>query len=67
MPKLKTRKCVAKRLKQTKSGKFMHNSPGKRHILTKKSAKRKNRLGKAKNLSETELNRVKTSLPYGLN
>jgi len=66
MPKQKTRKCVAKRLKQTKSGKFMHNSPGKRHILTKKSSKRKNRLGKAKVLSDSELNRVKSSLPYGL-
>jgi large subunit ribosomal protein L35 len=66
MPKLKTRKCVAKRLKQTSSGKFKHNSPGKRHILTKKSSKRKNRLGKAKNLSKTELNRVNASLPYGL-
>ncbi|MCM8525106.1 MAG: 50S ribosomal protein L35 [Lentisphaeraceae bacterium] len=66
MPKQKTRKCVAKRLKQTSTGKFMHNSPGKRHILTKKSAKRKNRLGKAKVLSDSELNRVKSSLPYGL-
>ena len=66
MPKQKTRKCVAKRLKQTASGKYMHNSPGKRHILTKKSAKRKNRLGKAKVLSGTEMNNVKNSLPYGL-
>ena len=66
MPKQKTRKCVAKRLKQTASGKFMHNSPGKRHILTKKSSKRKNRLGKFKVISKTEMNNVKNSLPYGL-
>ena len=66
MPKLKTRKFVAKRLKQTGTGKYMHASPGKSHILTKKSSKRKARLSGTKLLSKSELNAVKTSLPYGL-
>ncbi|NQZ55909.1 MAG: 50S ribosomal protein L35 [Lentisphaeraceae bacterium] len=66
MPKQKTRKCVAKRLKQTGTGKFMHNRAGKRHILTKKSAKRKARLGKATVLKKTELKTVLRCLPYGL-
>ena len=66
MPKQKTRKCVAKRLKQTSTGKYMHNRAGKRHILTKKSAKRKSRLGKATVLKKSELNTVLRALPYGL-
>ena len=66
MPKQKTRKCVAKRLKQTGTGKFMHNRAGNRHILTKKSAKRKSRLGKATVLKKSELNTVLRALPYGL-
>jgi len=66
MPKQKTRKCVAKRLKQTSTGKFMHNRAGKRHILTKKSAKRKKRLGKATVLKPCEVRTVLRALPYGL-
>lgn len=66
MPKQKTRKCAAKRLKQTGTGKFTHFRPGKRHLLTKKSRKRKNRLGKKTVLSSTEMSRVRAALPYGL-
>lgn len=66
MPKLKTRKCAAKRLKQTGSGKYRHNKAGSRHILTKKSAKRKRRLGQDGEIKKSELNRIKAALPYGL-
>ena len=66
MPKMKTRKAAAKRFKETGTGKFMHNAAGKRHILTKKSSKRKRRLGQARVVSSTELGRLKASLPYGL-
>ena len=66
MPKLKTRKCAAKRLKETGTGKFRHNRAGGRHILTKKSAKRKRRLGKDAAVKATEMSRLKASLPYGL-
>ena len=45
MPKMKTRKAAAKRFKQTGTGKFMHNRANARHILTKKSSKRKRHLG----------------------
>ncbi len=41
MPKMKTRHSVKKRFKVTGTGKLMRSRPGKRHILTKKSAKRK--------------------------
>lgn len=66
MPKMKTRKCVSKRVKQTGSGKFIHTRAGHRHILTKKNAKRKRRLRQDAEIKSTEMRRVKASLPYGL-
>ena len=66
MPKQKTRKCVAKRLKQTGTGKYIRCRAGKRHILTKKSPKRKARLGTSTVLKDCEMKAVKAALPYGL-
>lgn len=66
MPKMKTRKAAAKRFKQTGTGKFRHNCANGRHILTKKSSKRKRRLGKDAAVKSTEMSRLKASLPYGL-
>ena len=45
MPKMKTHKGTKKRVKVTGSGKFVVKHAGKSHILTKKSNKRKKRLG----------------------
>jgi len=66
MPKMKTRKSAAKRFKQTGTGKYLHNRAGGRHILTKKSSKRKRRLGKAVVISPSENARIRAALPYGL-
>lgn len=66
MPKMKTRKAAAKRFKQTGTGKFMHNRANKRHILTKKSSSRKRRLGHAKEIKGTEISRMRSCFPYGL-
>lgn len=44
MPKMKTKKAVSARFKVTKTGKLVRNRPGCRHILTKKSSKRKRKL-----------------------
>lgn len=44
MPKMKTDKTVAKRFRKTGTGKLMHAQRNKRHILTKKTAKRKRQL-----------------------
>lgn len=44
----KTRKAAAKRFKKTGTGKLKFNSPGRRHLLTCKSRKRKRNLGKVK-------------------
>ncbi len=40
MPKMKTRKAVAKRIKVTASGKFKKGMPGRGHLLSNKSGKR---------------------------
>ena len=44
MPKMKTHRGAAKRFKKTASGKLKRGHSMKRHILTKKSAKRKRNL-----------------------
>jgi len=41
VPKAKTNKSLAKRFKKTGSGKLLRNKQGRRHILTKKSSKKK--------------------------
>lgn len=66
MPKMKTRKCAAKRIKKTGTGKYLHNRAGSRHILTKKSAKRKRRLGQAGEVKSTEIGRIRAAVPYGV-
>jgi len=66
MPKMKTRKCAAKRLKKTGTGKYRHFKAGARHLMTGKSAKRRRRLGQDGEVKGTELSRIKAALPYGL-
>ena len=66
MPKLKTRKCAAKRLKQTGTGKYRHNTAGARHLMSTKNAKRRRRLRQDGAVSTAERKRIKAALPYGL-
>ena len=66
MPKLKTRKCAAKRLKQTGTGKYSHNKAGARHLMSTKNAKRRRRLRQDGAVSAAERKRIKVALPYGL-
>jgi large subunit ribosomal protein L35 len=44
MPKMKTKKAAAKRLKMTASGRLKLHKANHSHILTKKDRKRKRRL-----------------------
>ena len=60
MPKMKTKKAVAARFKVTGTGKLRRNRPGKRHILTKKSPKRKRMLRKPALVADTQLSMYKT-------
>lgn len=64
MPKMKTRKAAAKRYKVTGSGKVVIKKQGLRHILTKKSSKRKMNLRHPGVLSDIEAKRAKEMLPY---
>ncbi|MEG2074894.1 MAG: 50S ribosomal protein L35 [Victivallaceae bacterium] len=66
MPKLKTRKCAAKRLKMTGTGKYRHNKAGARHLMSTKNAKRRRRLRQDGSVSSAERRRIKAALPYGL-
>jgi large subunit ribosomal protein L35 len=62
--KLKTHKGAAKRFKVTGTGKIKRRHAFARHILTKKSAGRKRRLGKAAILVDAEVKTVRDMLPY---
>ncbi len=64
MPKMKTHRGAAKRFKITGSGKVMKNNSHKRHILEKKSPKRKRQLRHAEVASKADAQRVKRLLPY---
>ncbi len=65
MPKMKTRRSAAKRYGITGSGKVKVKKQGLRHILSKKSTKRKRGLRHAGILSSAEAPRAKRLLPYG--
>lgn len=52
MPKMKTRKAVKKKFKATATGELKRSQPGRRHLLTKKSAKRKRQMRKRVLLEE---------------
>ncbi|MFA6844634.1 MAG: 50S ribosomal protein L35 [Sphaerochaetaceae bacterium] len=54
MPKMKTRKSAAKRYHVTGTGKIRFKKQGLRHILTKKSSKRKAHLRKPGFISNAE-------------
>lgn len=60
--KSKTRSSVAKRFKVTGTGKILRRKQGKRHILQKKSRKRKRNLGKATLVSDADITNVKRNL-----
>lgn len=57
--KLKTKKAVAARFKLTATGKLKRSKPGKRHLLTKKSAKRKRQLTRPGLVSDGQLKTYK--------
>ena len=62
MPKVKTNSSAKKRFKVTGSGKITHQKSFKRHILTKKSKKRKRNLRKDGEVSKANLDFVKRLL-----
>jgi large subunit ribosomal protein L35 len=65
MPKMKTHRGAAKRVKKTATGKLKRMRAYKSHILTKKSRKRKRRLRKADMVAPSDAKRIHRILPYG--
>ena len=59
MPKMKTKRNAAKRFKISGSGKLLRFKAGARHLLTRKSPKRKRRLRKGGVLTSSMSARIK--------
>ncbi|MBN1592889.1 MAG: 50S ribosomal protein L35 [Candidatus Coatesbacteria bacterium] len=64
MPKLKTSSGAKKRFKVSGGGKIIRSHANKGHILTKKTRKRKNRLGKSTVISAADHKKISRLLPY---
>ena len=62
--KRKTHRGAAKRFKKTGSGLFKRGCSHQRHILTKKTTKRKRQLDMGAMVDASDLGRVRTMLPY---
>ena len=62
MPKLKTHKGTAKRVKKTASGKLMREKAYGNHLLQKKSAGRKRNNAKAHSVSASDVKNVNRAL-----
>lgn len=64
MPKIKTHSGAAKRFRRTGNGGFKCNQSHRRHILTKKSTKRKRQLRKAACIHASDVRMTARMLPY---
>jgi large subunit ribosomal protein L35 len=63
MPKLKTNRAAAKRFRKTAKG-FKRAQSNRRHILTKKTTKRKRQLRGSTLVAEQDVGRLIQLLPY---
>jgi large subunit ribosomal protein L35 len=64
MPKTKTRRSAAKRLRVTASGRIRRGKAGGSHMMRGKAARRLRRLRKNDIVDTTDHKRVKRLLPY---
>jgi large subunit ribosomal protein L35 len=64
MPKLKTKKSAAKRFRVNGAGGVKRSRAFLRHILTKKSTKRKRHLRGTTSVHDSDKRSVKQMLPY---
>jgi large subunit ribosomal protein L35 len=58
MPKMKSHRGAAKRFRTTRTGKIMRRRAYRNHLLDKKDARRKRRLGRPNELSEHDRRRI---------
>jgi large subunit ribosomal protein L35 len=64
MPKMKTKKAAAKRFRVSGSGAIVRSQANKRHILTKKSSKRKRNLTGTVLMKDCDHGLVAPLIPY---
>jgi len=64
MPKLKSNRGAAKRFRAKGNGGFKRGQSHLRHILTKKSSKRKRHLGSIEPVADADVKAVRKLLPY---
>ena len=62
--KAKTRKSVAKRFKVTGSGRILRRKQGKRHLMRRKNAKRRRRLGQSTLAAKCDEKNIKAEMPF---
>jgi large subunit ribosomal protein L35 len=67
MPKVKTRKSVAKRFKVTGTGKLMHRHTSRAHSMISKGPSRKRRLSNDQVMESGKNKMVGRQLPNGAN
>ena len=59
MPKMKTHSGAAKRMKRLKSGLVKFTRPGRRHLLTKKTAKSKRDMRRSAYIAAVDMSHMK--------
>ena len=64
MPKMKTKRAAAKRLKATGTGQLKRRSGWKRHLLEAKSPKRRRKLRRASLIAKADVPVLKRLVPY---
>jgi len=62
---MKTHKGISRRIKVTGTGKLLHKRAGKRHLMSKKSGKRRRRLSKWQQLPPGEVKKLKRQFNFG--
>lgn len=63
MPKIKTRKTAAKRFKLTGTGKIMHGHTKMNHLMMKKNAAGRRRLGLESVVSAGDVKKIQKMIP----
>jgi len=64
MPKMKSNRGAAKRFRVSGSGRIKRNQSHRRHILTKKSTKRKRQLRSPASVHACDTASIRKMLPY---
>jgi large subunit ribosomal protein L35 len=64
MPKVKTHRGLAKRVKVTAKGKIKRGKAFHSHLLSSKSPKEKRRLAQADTVHPTDAKRIRSLIPY---